>query len=947
MTSIRRAVVFFVGVLLASLVVGIGCNTGAVQNGFASCATDLDCPSDFHCATTFTCWRNGTDPAGDASVAPCKTTCGITCVDTASDRAHCGGCDKKCADGEVCSQGACALSCGGGTSLCREGCRDLKTDPTNCGACGTACGAGRACVKGECVSGCLDGLTTCSGPGADGGSLYCANIQTDNSNCGACGKVCGPGLACKSGVCSTTCGGGDTLCPGPTGGDASGVAFCSNLKTDRRNCGTCGVECTPGLLCSNGTCAVSCQANLVECGGTCVDPNSSRAFCGATPGCGANGGSAGTACADGNVCANGVCRVSCPGTQINCGGTCIDPQTSRTQCGATGACGAGGNGSAGTACAAGNVCANGVCTVSCPGTQINCGGTCIEPATSRNYCGATGACGAGGGSAGVACAPGNVCANGTCQVSCPGGQINCGGVCTDPLTSRGFCGATGACGAGGGSAGTACAAGSVCANGTCQVSCPGLQINCGGVCVDPLTSRSNCGATGACGAGGNGTPGAVCGGGNVCAGGSCQVSCPGSQVNCGGVCVDPLTSRSNCGATGACGAGGNGTPGTACAVGNVCSGGTCQVSCPGGQINCGGICVDPTTSAANCGATGACGAGGNGSPGAVCGAGKVCTAGVCQASCQAPLIACSGSCVDPRFDPGHCNGCAPCPAVPNATNFCANSACGIASCAPDFLNCNGTVADGCEVNRLTDNNNCGGCGVVCSGGTPVCAGGVCIAVPQPTFLWLDATDPTTITKDAGNNVSQWRDKSGLNRHANQGATAPVWNGAGGPNGNPAILFNGATVRMATAPVPTSSDMTIFVVFNMISPMNWGSLINQAHDTYFSIRKSDCCGGNGNLNFHIQNNNGAPLQPITLNSWRIVTAMRQGSTSTFYYVGGPVTTHNGDTLLGGQNVPITIGNAQVVGESMGGFIAEIRAFSSALTAGQRNAVETNLKSKFGL
>ena len=76
-------------------------------------------------------------------------------------------------------------------------------------------------------------------------------------------------------------------------------------------------------------------------------------------------------------------------------------------------------------------------------------------------------------------------------------------------------------------------------------------------------------------------------------------------------------------------------------------------------------------------------------------------------------------------------------------------------------------------------------------------------------------------------------------------------------------------------------------------------------------------------------------------------MRQGTTSTFYYAGGPVTQHNGDTLTGGINVPITIGNAQFSSESMGGYLAEIRAFTSALTAGQRSAVENVLKAKYGL
>ena len=37
----------------------------------------------------------------------------------------------------------------------------------------------------------------------------------------------------------------------------------------------------------------------------------------------------------------------------------------------------------------------------------------------------------------------------------------------------------------------------------------------------------------------------------------------------------------------------------------------------------------------------------------------------------------------------------------------------------------------------------------------------------PTQLWFDGADASTITHSS-NSISQWRDKSGNNRHANQG-----------------------------------------------------------------------------------------------------------------------------------------------------------------------------------
>ena len=38
-------------------------------------------------------------------------------------------------------------------------------------------------------------------------------------------------------------------------------------------------------------------------------------------------------------------------------------------------------------------------------------------------------------------------------------------------------------------------------------------------------------------------------------------------------------------------------------------------------------------------------------------------------------------------------------------------------------------------------------------------------------LWLDAADDTTFSYSSGTEVSQWRDKSGYNNHANQSTVA--------------------------------------------------------------------------------------------------------------------------------------------------------------------------------
>jgi hypothetical protein len=47
------------------------------------------------------------------------------------------------------------------------------------------------------------------------------------------------------------------------------------------------------------------------------------------------------------------------------------------------------------------------------------------------------------------------------------------------------------------------------------------------------------------------------------------------------------------------------------------------------------------------------------------------------------------------------------------------------TCSPNRANCDGNSDNGCEINLLTDNNNCGACGIVCGGGMS-CVSGSCV-----------------------------------------------------------------------------------------------------------------------------------------------------------------------------------------------------------------------------
>ena len=121
---------------------------------------------------------------GDCVCTGGLTDCDAVCVDTASDRDHCGACDNACTAGNLC---------------CEAGCIDPATDPAYCGASGdctgddrgAACREDQLCDQGQCV--CPADVTDCV--------TACADLQTDALHCGMCGNPCDAGTECRDGEC--------------------------------------------------------------------------------------------------------------------------------------------------------------------------------------------------------------------------------------------------------------------------------------------------------------------------------------------------------------------------------------------------------------------------------------------------------------------------------------------------------------------------------------------------------------------------------------------------------------------------------------------------------------------------------------------------------------------------------------------------------------------------
>ena len=183
---------------------------------------------------------------------------------------------------------------------------------------------------------------------------------------------------------------------------------CTDLQTDSKNCGQCGVQCpTPGV-CQSGQCKLQCSPEQILCDGKCVDPQSNGKHCGRCS----------HACKAGERCTQGACFPSCQASQTLCYGECVALQSHKKNCGACG-----------MSCKAGELCSSGKCI--CQPGRTNCSGVCANLQANPNHCGGCG----------NACKQGQVCSSGKCQKDCPKGQTPCNQKCIDIRSDDKHCGA--------------------------------------------------------------------------------------------------------------------------------------------------------------------------------------------------------------------------------------------------------------------------------------------------------------------------------------------------------------------------------------------------------------------------------------------------------------------------------------------------------------------------
>ena len=351
--------------------------------------------------------------------------CENWCGDFKTDKDHCGNCETQCDPNEVCDEGSCKKTETCTQDKCENWCGDFQSDPKHCGDCATDCtiyeGVTGTCNEGKCeftANLCKD-ETDLNGKVTQhkkicikDGNPVCASIDTDPNNCGECENKCGgEEPVCIAGEC------GNRECSYTICG-----AKCVDLTQDDNYCGNCDTSCdTSKERCINGycvpkTCVDTCsKQEIIDLGmsedafkslfqdtnSVCIDP-SDPGMCGITT-CSelktAISNKQKLGCEGELLCLQNAgdankYSCSCPDGTFKHDARCLSPSDNRS-CGATAT-------NPGELCTA----ERGYCdpekhTCSlCVGGRIACNtgndGTpvirCIDPETSKDFCGANLTC---------------------------------------------------------------------------------------------------------------------------------------------------------------------------------------------------------------------------------------------------------------------------------------------------------------------------------------------------------------------------------------------------------------------------------------------------------------------------------------------------------------------------------------------------------------------------
>jgi hypothetical protein len=214
--------------------------------------------------------------------------------------------------------------------------------------------------------------------------------------------------------------------------------------------------------------------------------------------------------------------------------------------------------------------------------------------------------------------------------------------------------------------------------------------------------------------------------------------------------------------------------------------------------------------------------------------------------------------------------------------------------------------------------------------------------------WWDADDASTFTYSSGAIVSQWRDKSGNNRHANaSGGAAPTVVPAS-MNGHPTLYLTGALCWMNIAPFAsayTTAELFAVLKIKTLAGNGARSQMLAAWGINTEVGWYPFVDGTVYENWGIT---GRPAMGVASTATLLaphIYNIRLAPGSITAVINGTTIGSSGATVGFGNTIPYKFGIEANVNEPPDGYIAEIVMYDRVLSTVERQQVESYLTAKW--
>ena len=234
-----------------------------------------------------------------------------------------------------------------------------------------------------------------------------------------------------------------------------------------------------------------------------------------------------------------------------------------------------------------------------------------------------------------------------------------------------------------------------------------------------------------------------------------------------------------------------------------------------------------------------------------------------------------------------------------------------------------------------------------------------LPVKNGLLVWLDAADDTTFSYSSGTEVSQWRDKSGNNLHANQATTANQPSRSTVVNSRKSVNFtstNGDFIRIPSGVVFSKYFTAVVLIKPGTQSADYAVILDQDHSTTgyqgWVIQRLSTASfwQTWIANSSATNWTNANQIAYVDNTSQIVTLRKSSSTLALYSNG----TSSGDVSIDDYNLPqaglygLNIGYWSAGGgRYYNGNICEILIYNRDLTTTELKQVHTYLGQKWGI